>query len=707
MVYLPSILLSAVPSFESGELICEAERALRESGAGLAVVVDRERYSGILQHARLAELLARRPEMARQSLATLGALPAPQVHSGTSPLAIRRMLAETDLPYVPLLDGKGRVSKLLSREEALGLGLYDNPVAIMAGGFGIRLRPITQNIPKPLLPLVDSNMLEWILDHLVDCGFHRFYVAVHYLKEQIISYLGDGQQRGVSIEYIEEESPRGTAGSLRMLKSREEMPILVTNGDVITNQHCGEVLRHHQRHDAELTVVCKEDSVDISYGVVECGSGRYAGEHQRETAPQLPNQHGHLRRRAIGARSRARPPVLHDRSDEQRARRGRQSKRVQDTRVLARCGHLGLLRPGGQGHSLGAGAVVLGSVHSEQQRAGPAAQRRRRAGRDGPGSELARRRDRVAGAVARTARAALRTAIAAILRACHSPSSVSSLSRPCETSCSAYCSLVSVPALRDAMAHLLGRGKLFRPLLALASVQAVAGEDPSAAIPLVAPLELIHTFSLIHDDLPCMDDADLRRGLSSVHVAHGEALAVLAGDALLNLAHYCLATRGSIPAGTRGRLLAATAQATHQVVEGQVLDLEAEQRDLSLDELRRLDEKKTGALIGACCEAGAILGGAGEALAQRMRELGVRIGWAFQLRDDLLSVQGDEKRVGKTLNVDARKQKATSPRLLGVESTERMLSELLADVSREINALGLREAGLLQEFATLAGQRES
>jgi dTDP-glucose pyrophosphorylase len=271
MAYITSILPGVVPSFEAGELICEAERTLRDSGAGIAVVVERERYSGIVQHSWLAELLARRPDTAQQSLSALGALPAPQVHSGTSPLTIRRMLADTDLPYVPLLDGKGRVSKLLSREEALSLGLYDNPVAIMAGGFGMRLRPITQNIPKPLLPLVDSNMLEWILDHLVDCGFHRFYVAVHYLKDQIISYLGDGQQRGVSIEYIEEESPRGTAGSLRLLNSREEMPILVTNGDVITNQHCGEVLRHHQRHDAQLTVVCKEDSVDISYGVVECG----------------------------------------------------------------------------------------------------------------------------------------------------------------------------------------------------------------------------------------------------------------------------------------------------------------------------------------------------------------------------------------------------------------------------------------------------
>lgn len=257
------------------------------------------------------------------------------------------------------------------------------------------------------------------------------------------------------------------------------------------------------------------------------------------------------------------------------------------------------------------------------------------------------------------------------------------------------------------MAHLLGRGKLFRPLLALASMQAVMGEDPAEAVPLVAPLELIHTFSLIHDDLPCMDDAELRRGVASVHVAHGEALAVLAGDALLNLAHYSLATRGAVSPETRSMLLAATALATHRVVEGQVLDLEAEQRQLSPDELQRLDEGKTGALIGACCEVGALLGGAEEALALRMRELGVRIGWAFQLRDDLLSVQGDEVRVGKTLSVDARKQKATFPRLLGVASTEQMLNVLLTEVSREIQVLGLKESGLLLEFAALAGQRES
>ena len=188
-------------------------------------------------------------------------------------------------------------------------------------------------------------------------------------------------------------------------------------------------------------------------------------------------------------------------------------------------------------------------------------------------------------------------------RACYTPPLIELLDRQLAG--------VQVPELRTAMAHLLGRGKLFRPLLALATYQALTGLDPTPVLPWVAPLELVHTFTLIHDDLPCMGDAQLRRGMTTVHVAHGEALAVLAGDALLNLALDWLATgdAGSLAARAnraapyaptnlqRLALAGSVTRATHAVVEGQVLELLGEQRALSEREIRTMYRCKTRKMI--------------------------------------------------------------------------------------------------------------
>jgi NDP-sugar pyrophosphorylase family protein len=104
---------------------------------------------------------------------------------------------------------------------------------------------------------------------MIDCGFHRFFLAVHYLKEQIMSYLGDGRQRGVKIDYIVEDAPQGTAGSLRRFINQSGLPLVVSNGDVVTNQHFSEILQFHDQQNAQITLVCKQEGVDISYGVVE------------------------------------------------------------------------------------------------------------------------------------------------------------------------------------------------------------------------------------------------------------------------------------------------------------------------------------------------------------------------------------------------------------------------------------------------------
>jgi geranylgeranyl diphosphate synthase type II len=257
------------------------------------------------------------------------------------------------------------------------------------------------------------------------------------------------------------------------------------------------------------------------------------------------------------------------------------------------------------------------------------------------------------------------------------------------------------------MGHLTGRGKLFRPLLALATVQALSGAAPAAWVSLVTPLELIHTFTLIHDDLPCMDDAALRRGVAAVHVAHGQAAAVLAGDALLNLALHLLATEiPELEPSRRVHLLSSATRATQQVVEGQMLDLVGEGKQPSADELKLLHEKKTGALLGACCEIGAIIAGANEDLRAELRDIGIRIGLAFQIRDDLLSLQSTEMQMGKTLTTDLEKAKLTFPRVLGIPEAAAYLERVLGDVQRAIVGLDLHDNRLLTELAVSAAERD-
>ncbi len=199
---------------------------------------------------------------------------------------------------------------------------------------------------------------------------------------------------------------------------------------------------------------------------------------------------------------------------------------------------------------------------------------------------------------------------------------------------------------------------------------------------------------------------DLRRGVAAVHVAHGEALALLAGDALLNLALYRLATTEPVVAAeVRIRLIASATHATHLVVEGQVLDLQGEGSAWSEAALEQLHRGKTGALLGACCEFGAITAGAGAGVTTALHELGVNIGLAFQMRDDLLSIEGDETAVGKTLSTDAQKAKATYPRILGEDIARRKLSQLTQANLERIDVLRLPAPDVLKEIAAAAEKR--
>ena len=227
--------------------------------------------------------------------------------------------------------------------------------------------------------------------------------------------------------------------------------------------------------------------------------------------------------------------------------------------------------------------------------------------------------------------------------------------------------------LSDAMRYsLLAGGKRLRPVLCLAVARACAEdraeEITEAVLPFAAGLEMIHTYSLIHDDLPAMDDDDLRRGCPTCHKAFDEATAILAGDALLTNA-FSHMTLAQVPAQALLEAVRLTAEAAGAagMAGGQMLDLEGEGKKLSLEQLHILNAKKTGALLFNACECGAVLAGATPEQRHAARCYGSELGIAFQITDDILDVVGDEATVGKEVRHDAESQKATWPSLIGLE----------------------------------------
>lgn len=232
--------------------------------------------------------------------------------------------------------------------------------------------------------------------------------------------------------------------------------------------------------------------------------------------------------------------------------------------------------------------------------------------------------------------------------------------------------------LRKAMAYsLLAGGKRLRPILALAGCEAVGGA-PETALPLGCALEMIHTYSLIHDDLPAMDDDDFRRGQPTNHKVFGEAMAILAGDALLTEA-FAVASTAQAPPAVVVRVLRELAAAVGAagMVGGQVIDVESTGKPVDLALLRRLHGKKTGALLRVSVCGGARLGGADEAAVASLRTYAEALGLAFQIVDDVLDVTADLKTLGKDPGSDREAGKTTYVDLLGVEGAGRHAREVM------------------------------
>jgi farnesyl diphosphate synthase len=261
--------------------------------------------------------------------------------------------------------------------------------------------------------------------------------------------------------------------------------------------------------------------------------------------------------------------------------------------------------------------------------------------------------------------------------------------------------------LAQAMRHAaLGGGKRLRPLLVHAAGYAFGAAGVALAAPATA-VELVHAFSLEHDDLPAMDDDALRRGRPTVHVAFDEATAILAGDALQALAFAVLA-RAPLPAQARIELVRELAQASGVagMCAGQALDMDATGRRLRLPELEALHALKTGALIRAAVRMGAIAAGAPAAAFGSLDRYSAALGLAFQIRDDVLDVEGDAEQLGKTAGKDAAQGKNTYPSLLGMPASRARLQELQEEMASALSPLGAA-ADALRVLAGFAVARVS
>ncbi len=262
----------------------------------------------------------------------------------------------------------------------------------------------------------------------------------------------------------------------------------------------------------------------------------------------------------------------------------------------------------------------------------------------------------------------------------------------------------------EAMRYSLSAGgKRVRPILMMAGCKAVGGV-PEEILPAACAMECVHTYSLIHDDLPAMDDDDLRRGKPTCHVVYGEAVAILAGDGLLTYAFELMTHReltDKVPPHTLLRAISIFSHAAGVagMVGGQTADILNEGKEVDPETLAFIHSCKTGALIRASVEMGALLGGGDEGQIAALREYGTALGLCFQVVDDLLDVVGDQEKLGKPVGSDEKNKKATYPALFGIEETRRRAAELRDQALAHLSSFG-QEAEPLRAIANYIVERD-
>lgn len=264
--------------------------------------------------------------------------------------------------------------------------------------------------------------------------------------------------------------------------------------------------------------------------------------------------------------------------------------------------------------------------------------------------------------------------------------------------------------LAESMAYSIDAGgKRMRPILVLATMEAL-GQPSEKGLPVACAVEMLHTYSLIHDDLPAMDNDDYRRGKLTNHKVYGEGVAILAGDGLLTQAFETICEGASFGLDPSRLLQIVRELAVYAgprgMVGGQAADLEGENKSLTLPELQYIHQHKTADLLIFCVRAGAILAGASETQLAHLTHYAQNIGLAFQIQDDILDVTGDEEKLGKPVGSDEKLNKSTYPSLLGLEESQRLLSEHIECALQALTEADLADSRVLVSLARFIQQRD-
>lgn len=251
-------------------------------------------------------------------------------------------------------------------------------------------------------------------------------------------------------------------------------------------------------------------------------------------------------------------------------------------------------------------------------------------------------------------------------------------------------------------------GKRLRPILTLEACKLVGGNEKDA-YPFAVAIEMIHTYSLIHDDLPALDNDDLRRGRKTNHKVYGEAMAILAGDGLLNYA-YEIMLRESLSKGEPEKYLKAIneiakASGIYGMIGGQVVDIESEGKSIDMEKLDFIHMNKTAAIIIGCMRAGAIIGGASEEELENVTKYAKNIGLSFQIVDDILDIVGDEAKLGKKVGSDIDNEKSTYPSLIGLEKSKETANKLISEAKMSIDYIN-KDSEFLNNLADYIVDRE-
>lgn len=253
--------------------IRSAIERLDSSRCQIVLVVEDGKLIGTITDGDVRRALLRRIPLDENVLAVMNADPR-TVPTGTSRAAIMVLMHEYKVRQMPTIDRDGRVVDLFLLDDFVVPSGQDAWVVIMAGGLGSRLRPLTEETPKPMLKVGGKPLIHTIVDALVAQGFRRIFLSVKYLAEQIEAYFGDGERFGARIEYLSENEPRGTAGALSLLPEKPRVPLLVMNADLLTAVHFGQLLDFHRDLGLAATMCVQEYSIQVPYGVVGCDSNR-------------------------------------------------------------------------------------------------------------------------------------------------------------------------------------------------------------------------------------------------------------------------------------------------------------------------------------------------------------------------------------------------------------------------------------------------